>query len=96
MANDLTLGYTINIDIDFEYAIYGKDLATKIQSQNFELEKNSTLGVPIFLDNNNESDFKLFVNFPERNSFILSSILGMTLMSIIFTLIIVQVLFSTG
>ncbi len=78
-----------DIGIDFEYAIYAKDLATKVQSQNFELEKNSTLGVPIFLDNNNESDFRLYVNFPERSHFILSSILGMTLMSVIFTVIII-------
>ncbi|NND51558.1 MAG: HAMP domain-containing histidine kinase [Flavobacteriaceae bacterium] len=78
-----------NIDIDFEYAIYAKDLATKIQSSNFELAKNSTIGVPIFLDNNNESDFTLYVNFPERKKFILSSIIGMTLLSIIFTTIII-------
>ena len=78
-----------DIDIDFEYAIYAKDLATKIQSDNFELAKNSTIGVPIFLDNNNESDFTLYVNFPERKKFILSSIIGMTLLSIIFTTIII-------
>lgn len=78
-----------DIDIDFEYAIYAKDLATKIQSKNFELDKESTYGVPIFLDNNNESDFSLYVNFPERGKFILSSIIGMTLLSIIFTTVII-------
>ena len=78
-----------DIDINFEYAIYAKDLATKIQSESFELAKTSTIGVPIFLDNNNESDFKLYVNFPERKRFILSSIIGMTLLSIIFTTIII-------
>ena len=78
-----------DINIDFEYAIYAKDLATKIQSRNFELDKKSTYGVPIFLDNNNESDFNLYVNFPERSRFILSSIIGMTLLSIIFTTIII-------
>ena len=78
-----------DIDIDFEYAIYAKDLATKIQSDNFELAKNSTIGVPIFLDNNNESDFNLYINFPERKMFIMSSIIGMTLLSIIFTTIII-------
>lgn len=78
-----------DIDIDFEYAIYAKDLATKVQSNNFELAKNSTIGVPIFLDNDNESDFKLYVNFPERKKFIMSSIIGMTLLSIIFTTIII-------
>jgi two-component system phosphate regulon sensor histidine kinase PhoR len=78
-----------DIDIDFEYAIYAKDLATKVQSVNFELEKNSTIGVPIFLDNNNESNFNLYINFPERKMFIMSSIFGMTLLSIIFTTIII-------
>ncbi|MCF6295055.1 MAG: HAMP domain-containing histidine kinase [Flavobacteriaceae bacterium] len=74
-----------DIDIDFEFAIYDKDLATKIQSQNFELEHDSTFRVPIFLDNNDESDFMLYVNFHERSQFIFSSIIGMTLLSIIFT-----------
>ncbi len=78
-----------DIDINFEYAIYAKDLATKIQSDNFELAKNSTIGVPVFLDNNNESIFTLYVNFPERKKFILSSIIGMTLLSIVFTTIII-------
>ncbi len=77
------------VEIDFEYAIYDNDLATKIQSDNFELDKTSTYGVPIFLDNNDESDFTLYANFPERKKFILSSILGMMLLSIVFTTIII-------
>ena len=77
------------VDIDFEYAIYDSDLATKIQSDNFELDKTSTYGVPIFLDNYDESDFTLYVNFPERKKFILSSILGMMLLSIVFTTVII-------
>ena len=77
------------ININFEYAIYDKDLATKIQSDNFELDPKGTYGVPIFLDNNDESDFILYANFPERKKFILSSILGMMLLSIVFTTIII-------
>ena len=77
------------IDIDFEYAIYHKDLATKIQSANFELQKDKTIGVPIFLDNNDESEYRLFINFPDRNKFILSSIIGMAILAIIFTVIII-------
>ncbi|TJY36072.1 sensor histidine kinase [Pontimicrobium aquaticum] len=77
-----------NIDIDFEFSIYHKDLATKVQSDNFELQQ-AKLGVPIFLDNNDESEYTLYINFPERNKFILSSIIGMTLLAIIFTVIII-------
>ncbi|WP_027126704.1 sensor histidine kinase [Gelidibacter mesophilus] len=76
------------IDIANEFAIYDKDLATKVQSSNFELDP-STLGVPMFLDNNNESNFRLYVNFPERRKFLWSSILTMTVLSIIFTIIII-------
>ena len=77
------------IEIDFEFAIYDKDLSTKVQSNNFELDPATTYGVPMFLDNNNESNFKLYVNFPERRKFLWSSILTMTVLSIIFTIIII-------
>src|SRR5690554_4682130 len=66
------------IDIEFEFAIYDKDLATKVQSDNFELDPSNTYGIPMFLDNNNESNFNLYVNFPERRKFLWSSILTMT------------------
>jgi two-component system phosphate regulon sensor histidine kinase PhoR len=77
------------IDTDFEFAIYDKDLATKVQSNSFELIEGSTYGVPLFLDNNNESDFRLYVNFPERNEYLFRNILGMTILSIVFTSIII-------
>ncbi|OUR95090.1 two-component sensor histidine kinase [Flavobacteriales bacterium 34_180_T64] len=76
------------IDIDFEFAIYDKDLATKVQSDNFEVT-NSTLGIGIFFDNNNESKYKLYIDFPERKKFLLSSIYEMLLLSILFTSIII-------
>ena len=77
------------IDIDFEFAIYGNDLATKVRSSNFENIKNSTFSMPIFYDENNRSLYKILVNFPDDKKFILSSIMGMILLSIIFTSIII-------
>ena len=76
------------VEIDFEFAIYDNDLSTKIRSQNFEKTEN-TYGVPIFLDNNNESSFNLWVDFPERNKFLISTILWMIVLSILFTTIII-------
>ena len=78
-----------NIDIDFEFAIYSNDLATKIQSDNFELKENVTYEVPIFQNDENKNNYRLLVNFPDHNRFIMSKILGMTLLSIIFTTIII-------
>lgn len=77
------------IDTDFEFAIYDKDLSTKVLSNNFEFIKDITYGVPLFLDNNNESNYKLYVNFPERNKYLFRNILGMTILSIAFTSIII-------
>ncbi|WP_142786473.1 sensor histidine kinase [Changchengzhania lutea] len=78
-----------NIDIDYEFAIYNNDLATKVQSDDFENIKESTYSVPIFYDENNQSPYKLLVNFPDDSKFILSSIIGIVLLSIMFTLIII-------
>jgi two-component system phosphate regulon sensor histidine kinase PhoR len=78
-----------NIDIDFEFAIYSNDLATKVRSENFEYEPNSNFKVPIFYDENNQTPYRLLVNFPDDGKFILSGIIGMILLSIVFTSIII-------
>ncbi|GAA4885535.1 HAMP domain-containing sensor histidine kinase [Flaviramulus aquimarinus] len=77
------------IDIDFEFAIYSSDLATKVRSYNFENDIKSTFSVPIFYDENNQSLYKLLVNFPDDRKFILSGVIGMILLSIVFTSIII-------
>ena len=76
------------IDTNFEFAIYDDDLATKVQTRNFE-KNNAFLGVPIFLDTNNESSYRLYVDFPERKRFLLSTILKMIVLSIVFTGVII-------
>ena len=78
-----------SIDIDFEFAIYHNNIGTRIQSENFDQSLSSILTAPIFLDENDESDFRLLINFPERKKFILSSIIGVTLLSMLFTIIII-------
>ena len=78
-----------NIDIDFEFAIFHNKIGTRIQSDNFDQSLSPILGAPIFLDEDNESDFELFINFPERKKFIVSSIIGVTLLSMLFTIIII-------
>lgn len=77
------------IDIDFEFAIYSNDLATKVSSDNFENNPNSTFKVPVFYDENRQTPYRLLVNFPGDSKFILSGIIGMILLSVIFTSIII-------
>ena len=77
-----------DIDIDYEFAIYSNDLATKVQTDNFELENQGTMGFPIFTEDNGNYNYRLLVNFPDRNRFIWSSVIGMLGLSILFTSII--------
>ncbi len=77
------------ITIDFEFAIYSNGLATRIRSDNFENYEASAFSVFMFYNENNQSSYKLLVNFPDDKKFILSSLLGMILLSIIFTSIII-------
>ena len=78
-----------NIDIAYEYAILKNTDPTTIQSKSFEVSLVPTIGVPIFLDENGESEYGLYINFPSRKRFIMSSIIGMTSLSILFTIIII-------
>ncbi|WP_055443523.1 sensor histidine kinase [Lacinutrix himadriensis] len=78
-----------NINIDFQYAIYDNDLATKVHSESFELQNASTFSVPIFENELNENNYRLLVNFPEHNKFIWSSVITMMLLSVIFTSVII-------
>lgn len=73
----------------FEYGVYGNGLATKVRSDNFELNAKTTYRVPLFSSGNDMNNYQLFVNFTEKKQVVLSSITLMAALSIIFTLIIV-------
>ena len=73
----------------FEYGIYSNGLATKVHSQDFVKESVSTYVVPLFVDDISNNNYRLFVNFPEKNIYVLSNIKGMAALSLIFTSIII-------
>ena len=73
----------------FEFAIYSNNLATKVRSKYFQLNPQSTYGVPLFVNDTFETQYQLFVNFSDKNKEIFNSLLGMALLSLIFTAIII-------
>lgn len=78
------------INSSFEFAIHQDDFPTRIQSANFDVDDYFTWGIPVFnSDSSNNQSYKLLINLPGRQKFILSSVLGMAGLSLIFTLIIV-------
>lgn len=76
------------VNTPFEFGIYSNGLATKVKSENFKFDLQNTYSIPVFTDNSGESKYQLLVSFPEKKKFLLSNLVGITLLSIVFTLII--------
>ncbi|HLF51773.1 HAMP domain-containing sensor histidine kinase [Flavobacterium sp.] len=86
LANELN---EFGVKTPFEYGIYSNGLATKIKSDKFRYDKFTTYSIPIFVDNEGNSKYQLLVSFPHKKKFLFSELVGITVLSIVFTLIIV-------
>jgi two-component system phosphate regulon sensor histidine kinase PhoR len=73
----------------FEFNVYSNGLATKIKSEHFKYEKPSTYSIPIFIDNDGNNKYQLLLTFPQKKKFLFSELIGICILSIIFTLIII-------
>lgn len=77
------------VNTKFEFGIFSSGLATKVKSDGFVYDENNTYSIPIFSDNEKNSKYQLLVSFPQKKKFLLTDLVGITLLSIIFTLIII-------
>ncbi|MGO4773530.1 sensor histidine kinase [Flavobacterium sp. W22_SRS_FK3] len=73
----------------FEFGIYSSGSPTKIKSEGFHFDKDATYNIPVFADNEGNSKYELSVTFPQKKKFLLSQLVSITILSIIFTLIII-------
>lgn len=73
----------------FEFNVYSNGLATKIKSERFRYEKKATYSIPIFIDNDGNNKYQLLLTFPQKKKFLFSELIGICILSIIFTLIII-------
>jgi two-component system phosphate regulon sensor histidine kinase PhoR len=73
----------------FEFNVYSNGLATKIKSERFRYDKPSTYSIPIFIDNDGNNKYQLLLTFPQKKKFLFSELIGICILSIIFTLVIV-------
>lgn len=58
------------INTPFEFGIYGKGLATRVKSNGFKYDKNTTYSIPIFSDNEGNNKYQLYVSFPNKKKFL--------------------------
>ena len=77
------------VNTPFEFNVYSNGFATKIKSEHFKFDKKSAYSIPIFIDNEGKSKHVLFVTFPQMRKFLFSDIVEITILSIIFTFIII-------
>ena len=77
------------VNTKFEFGVFSSGLSTKVKSDGFVYNENNTYSIPIFSDNENNNKYELLVSFPNKKKFILTDLIGITLLSIIFTLIII-------
>ena len=77
-----------NIDTKFEFGVFSEDLITKVKSDRFVQKKGYTYKVPLFVTDE-ISDYDLYVSFPEKKEYILSTISWILILSALFIFIII-------
>ena len=82
------------VTASFEFGVYNNGLATKVKSDDFVYEKGSTYGVSILVDNEGRSKYQLYLSFPNKSKYLFSSLFGITMLSILFTIVIIAAYFS--
>lgn len=78
------------IDIDFKYGVYSSDgYLTNLKSGYYTINKSNSISSPLFMDEKGNSNFMLFVTFPNQQDHILADISTILLLSVFFIFIII-------
>lgn len=72
-----------------EFAVYSNGLSTRVHSRNFEFDASKILSTPIFVNEEMKIGYDLLVIFSEKKKTVLKSVMGMAVLSLIFTSVIV-------
>jgi two-component system, OmpR family, phosphate regulon sensor histidine kinase PhoR len=73
----------------FEFGIYSNGLPTKIKSSDFKYDQYATYSVPVFEDVDGNNKYQLLVSFPCKKKYLFSELFAISLLSVVFTLIII-------
>ncbi len=85
----------MNIKQKFKFGVYEGGLATPIKSGYFKIDEEDNYFFPLFEDDKGNSNYKLYVSFPDERKNLLSSMIKALLLSILFIGIIIAA-FSTS
>ncbi|GEQ86646.1 two-component sensor histidine kinase [Patiriisocius marinistellae] len=82
------------IESKFQFAIYSNDLGTKVRTQRFDLDPETTFRVSLFDNKDLNIGYQLYVNFYEQEREVFGSLIGMTILSLLFTTVIFVAFYS--
>ena len=78
-----------DVNTKFEYGVFSDGLITKVKSAKFVEQRGFTYKVPLFLTDEDISDYQLYVSFPDKKEYILSTMSWILVLSAIFIFIII-------
>jgi signal transduction histidine kinase len=78
-----------DINTKFEYGVFSDGLITKVKSDRFVERQGYTYKVPLFTSDDESSDYDLYVSFPDKKEYILSTMSWILVLSALFVFIII-------
>lgn len=83
------------ITTDYKYGVYNNGFATKLKSGYFRIQDNASYMVNLFANNEGNSDYQLYVSFPNKKQYLLSSVSQVLVLSALFIFIIIIAFISS-
>jgi len=83
------------VTTEFKYGVFNNDLSTKLKSGYFRLNAQKTYMVPLFVDNDGKSDYQLYVSFPNKKNYLISSVGKILGLSALFIIVIILAFISS-
>ena len=81
-----------NIITPYEFGIYSNGLSTKVKSNNYmEVQSGPKYSIPFLNDELSSVSYNLIVSFPDKQQYVLSSIIGVATLSFMLTLVVVVI-----
>src|SRR5699024_1588125 len=75
----------MSIKMAFCFDVFNYNLATNVRSDGFYMDAENTYKVPLFANKIMNTNYELFVTFPEKGKEVLGSMFGMIILTILFT-----------
>lgn len=82
------------LETPYEFAVFSNGLSSTIASENYSYNEKSTYTVALFPDMDNFSKHKLYVNFPEKSTYLYADLLPFVLISMLFIAVIMVAYYS--